>query len=84
MKCFICNTSTKERITPFSGREDAFKKCKNVLSFRKLKKIKYQDLSLNSDDLNDNGYHLTCYKKFMPIPVNHREEFANWMETVST
>ena len=62
MKCFICNISTGEMILPFSEKEDIFKKCQNTLNFRKMKNLKYKDLNLNSNDFNDNGYHLSCYR----------------------
>lgn len=83
MKCFICNISTGETILSFSEKEDIFKKCQNTLNLRKMKNLKYKDLNLNLNDFNDNGYHLSCYRKFTALSATHRTEFTDWIKTVS-
>lgn len=84
MKCFICKKSStvNEKIIQFEN-DEKLKKCQRILNFRKMKQFKYSDLNLDFDNFSESGYHLSCYRKFTPIPAKYKEEFNQMEQTVS-
>lgn len=71
MHCFLCGGS--DNLTNFS--KETYKKCCDIISFRKKKNFKFGDIVLLEEPDKDQGYHSACFKKLTLLKRKHREEF---------
>lgn len=63
---------SSEPITTFN--EKSLTKCRIVLQRRKEKDLKYSNVTLPIAAKSKEGYHISCYRKFIALPKNHRIE----------
>lgn len=65
MEYFICDTRPRPSETVIQFTHESSTKCRRVLSVRKMEKFKYQELNLNTENLDNSGYRMSCHRKFM-------------------
>ena len=73
LTCFLCEKSGTI-VKKFN--EERLEKCRKIQAFRKKKNLVYKDVVLPKS-LQQKGYHLQCYDKFIILKSNNKKEFAS-------
>ena len=68
----LCKNNDAESVILFST--ESIKKCQNVLRIRNEGQLKYSDRKIPSKINKSDGYHIECYRKFVALPLKHREK----------
>ncbi|KAJ8705431.1 hypothetical protein PYW08_012477 [Mythimna loreyi] len=74
LKCFLCE---KTGITVKKFNEDKLEKCRKIQAFRKKKNLKHLDVVSPILCLQQRGYHIQCYEKFILLKSNNKKEFES-------
>ena len=79
-KCFLCGKS--DHVLSFS--EDLYKTCLRALKFRKHKRYKYNEITLDKSNIENIGFHSSCYKKVTVFSAKQKEQLITlFSENVS-
>ena len=73
-KCVFCELS--DEVVDFD--EEKFKKCSNMLAFRKGKAFQYGTIELSKDSLCKYGYHKKCLKKVLIVKERYKQGFDDF------
>lgn len=77
--CFLCYK--KGNVLDF--KDASFKKCLQMLLFRRKKNYKYHDTLLTIECTEDFGYHTECHKKVTVLKQKDKEEYENFCKTLT-
>ena len=69
--------SSVGKVTKFTL--ETFQKCKDILTIRSEKKLKYSNVKLRQDLSDVLGYHIDCYQKFTALVKTEREELKSFL-----
>ncbi|KAJ8703836.1 hypothetical protein PYW07_013130 [Mythimna separata] len=72
LKCFLCE---KTGLTVKKFNEEKLEKCRKIQAFRKKKNLKHLDVVPAILSLQQRGYHIQCFDKFIMLKSNNKKEF---------